>query len=264
MYRYDRGYIDIELVKRMLGEGAEKGLCAVRFNWRGEPLLHPRILDMVDCAKRAGILDVYVNTNALLLDKKTAEGFVEKGLDRITVSFEGWTKEVYEKYRVGSHFETVVDNVRYLAQVKRETRSANPRIRMQSVGVPEVKGDVEAYRRYWNGTADEIAVIEMRDEGGNYRGLEDDDWECPYLWLRLTVAFDGTVHPCCYVTREERSYAGWSGIGNAGERSIEDLWRSTIMSDLRERHGAGLSHTIPICDHCSFRGTDILSKRGNG
>src|SRR5674476_287494 len=54
----------------------------VSFMGLGEPLLHPRFLDMVRAVKRRG-LRAAVTTNALLLDEAMAIGLLEAGLDQL-------------------------------------------------------------------------------------------------------------------------------------------------------------------------------------
>ena len=106
-----KGYISFDMVKKIIDEGSENGLRGVKFNYRGEPLLHKEICDFVKYAKDKGLMDVYFNTNAMLLDKEMAKRLIESGLDRISVSAEGFTKEAYESYRVGGNFEKVLSNI---------------------------------------------------------------------------------------------------------------------------------------------------------
>ena len=60
----------------------------IAFMGLGEPLLHPRFLDMVRLAKRRG-LRAEVTTNALLLGADLAAGLLEASLDQLVVSIDG-------------------------------------------------------------------------------------------------------------------------------------------------------------------------------
>lgn len=86
---------------------------AVAFMGLGEPLLHPRFLDMVRLAKRRG-LRAEVTTNALLLDDAMAAGLLEAGLDQLVVSIDGASAEAFGRVRSGASLERVVENVRRL------------------------------------------------------------------------------------------------------------------------------------------------------
>ena len=86
---------------------------AVAFMGLGEPLLHPRFLDMVRHAKRRG-LRAEVTSNALLVDDELAAGLLESGLDQFVVSIDGASAEAFGRVRSGASLEQVVENVRRL------------------------------------------------------------------------------------------------------------------------------------------------------
>ena len=93
------------------GDG-EGGAAAptVAFMGLGEPLLHPRFLDMVRLAKQAG-LRAEVTTNAMLLDAGLADGLMDAGLDQLVVSIDGSSAEAFGRVRSGGSLEKVVRNV---------------------------------------------------------------------------------------------------------------------------------------------------------
>ena len=53
-----------------LDEISEMGVPSIKLNWRGEPLLHPKLCDFISYAKNKSIIDVSINTNATTLTKK--------------------------------------------------------------------------------------------------------------------------------------------------------------------------------------------------
>ena len=67
----------------------------MKFNWRGEPLLNPKIYEYISYAKR-GILETIINTNATNLTKQIQK-LIDSGLDLMIYSFDGGTKKTYEK-----------------------------------------------------------------------------------------------------------------------------------------------------------------------
>jgi MoaA/NifB/PqqE/SkfB family radical SAM enzyme len=85
----------------------------VVFMGLGEPLLHPRFLDMVLHAKRNG-LRAEVTTNALLLTPDLAHGLLDAGLDQLVVSIDGASAEAFGRARSGASLERVIANVRGL------------------------------------------------------------------------------------------------------------------------------------------------------
>jgi MoaA/NifB/PqqE/SkfB family radical SAM enzyme len=85
----------------------------VAFMGLGEPLLHPRFLDMVRRAKERG-LRAEVTTNALLLTPELAEALLAAGLDQLVVSIDGASAESFSRARSGASLEKVIANVRGL------------------------------------------------------------------------------------------------------------------------------------------------------
>jgi len=85
----------------------------IAFIGLGEPLLHPRLVDMVRLATERG-LATEVTANALLLDQEMANELVAAGLGQLVVSIDGATAETFGKVRSGASLATVVRNVQYL------------------------------------------------------------------------------------------------------------------------------------------------------
>lgn len=86
----------IELLKRIIDASVDKGLCPMKTQYQGEPLLDLRMAEIIRYAKDRGILEVMFNTNATLLDEARATELIEAGLDKLICSVDGCTSEVYE------------------------------------------------------------------------------------------------------------------------------------------------------------------------
>lgn len=95
----------------------------------GEPMCHPSFLEMVRQAKTIGAR-VEVTTNGTLLDAETASALVELDLDRLVVSIDGVTPEIYGGLRTNGALEQVVENFRHLYRLKLRGRKrhSNPQV----------------------------------------------------------------------------------------------------------------------------------------
>lgn len=245
--QYPTGCMDIGLCKSIIDEGAAKGLCSIKFNLRGEPLLNKDLPQMVEYAKQKGIIDVFINTNGLLMKKEIAKRLINAGLDRVIFSVEGWTSNVYEKYRVGSSFQKIFDNIKSFISLRKENK---PKIRIQSAQVPEIIGGEDEYVRFWSPYADDVTVEKLRDEEKDFTHLEK-KWSCPYPWLRISIGYDGEIFLC-----HQSPYVG-IGVGNCKNTTIENVWLSPAMKKLRRLHEKGWSHFSKMCSACSYRGTEL-------
>jgi len=91
----------------------------------GEPLLHPRIADMIYyAASRSRI--VRITTNATLLTKPMSEALLKTRLDHLLISFDSCRKETYERLRKGARFERVVENIKTFLALKKQYGRSTP------------------------------------------------------------------------------------------------------------------------------------------
>jgi len=236
-----RGFLSDKLFRKIIDEGAAKGLYGVKFNLRGEPLLHPQIAEFVRYAKQKGLIDVYFNTNALLLTDKMARDLISAGLDRLSISFEGFTKEIYERYRKGSSFEIVTANIENIQAVKRQLGADAPKIRVQTVMLPDIVPIFEDYKAFWKDKVDEVAFLDFKEMKDRRRGVVY-PWACPQIWQRMAVWWDGTILPC------NHDDDALLALGNVENISIEEAWNSDRLNKLRAAHKKGAAHEIPACD----------------
>ncbi len=250
--KYSKGFITNIHVKKIIDEGAEHGLYGVKFNIRGEPLLHPLIDSFICYAKKKGMIDVYFNTNAMLLSDSMCYKLIDAGLDRISISFEGYTKDFYEINRVGANFEKVIENIQNLKKIKKKLNVKHPRIRIQTIKLPEI--DLERYKNFWEDVVDEVAYLDYKDMGVKNKG-KISSWKCHELWQRMAVLWNGDIYPCNHDDNLLMK------LGNIEDTFITDVWNSSYVSHIRNMHRSGKSHFIEACDGCYLRNSEILKKR---
>jgi MoaA/NifB/PqqE/SkfB family radical SAM enzyme len=84
---------------------------SVFFGGLGEPLAHPKIVDMVKEVKALGA-SVELITNGTLLNKAMSTELINAGLDMLWISLDGATPESYEDVRLGATLPEVLNNLR--------------------------------------------------------------------------------------------------------------------------------------------------------
>jgi MoaA/NifB/PqqE/SkfB family radical SAM enzyme len=99
-----------------------KPLHEVDFVGFGEPLMHPRFLDMIEEVHKRRLFWNFA-TNGTLLTKEIANRLSEMGDGKISISFDGATKATYESIRINSSYEKVLENIKYLAEVCKKNNS---------------------------------------------------------------------------------------------------------------------------------------------
>jgi radical SAM protein with 4Fe4S-binding SPASM domain len=84
----------------------------------GETFLHKRFFDMLAAIKQYPIF-VYVTTNGTLLTDSVAARLVELRLDRLAISIDAATPELFNAIRRGADYQQVLGNIRRLNACKR-------------------------------------------------------------------------------------------------------------------------------------------------
>jgi radical SAM protein with 4Fe4S-binding SPASM domain len=238
------GRIDFKLFKKIIDEGAKYNLPSIKLNYRGEPLLHPKISEMVKYAKEKGIIEVQFNTNGFLLSEKKAKELIRAGLDRIIFSFDGATKKTYEKIRRGSNFERVVDNIKNLVALRNKMKLERPLVRVQMVKMKENGKEAEKFIEMWQPVANRVGLIKERNPLGSKK--KNKGFACPQIWQRLMICWDGEVRMCC---------GDWYGevvLGNVKKEKIHDIWHSEKLKKIRKLHAENNFNKIPVCAKCEI------------
>lgn len=242
------GHIDISLYKKIIHEGAEHHLWGVKLSYRGEPLIHKDIVEMVKFARLKGVLDIYFNTNGMLLNMTMAEKLVDAGLHRISISVEGTDAAAFEKERIGAKFDVILKNINTLLGLRKKKGLPYPKVRVQTVYFPDL--NLDKYKTYWEPLCDEVAAVDYKDESNREEGIVH-DWACPQLWQRMTIEWDGTCFPC------NNDDLRLLSPGNVKEKTVYECWHDEKVQAVRELHRAGKSHAVEACNGCPWRTAQI-------
>jgi MoaA/NifB/PqqE/SkfB family radical SAM enzyme len=114
------GLMSLETFTRLVDDLHALGTRRVDLVGRGEPLLNPRIAEMVAHAKSRGFT-VTLISNGSQLDERLAGALLQGGLDRLRVSLDAASAESYALIHVGESaraFARIQDNLRRLARLR--------------------------------------------------------------------------------------------------------------------------------------------------
>lgn len=247
IYTFDEENMDLDLYRKIIVDCQDY----VEFVWPygiGEPMLHPKIFEMINIANEKGVR-TGMSTNATLLDEARANKLLKSGLDYIILAFDGATRETYERYRVGADFDKTRANILNFLNKKLQQKSRIFTV-LQMVLLRDNEREVDAYKRLWNVQGvdeirfkrDEVQIDGSRSENSKLEGQRRNP--CHLLWRGpLYVRYDGNAFPCCYM------YDGVP-IGDLKEQSVMEVWNSQAMVKLREAHINGDLNDYPLCQNC--------------
>ena len=247
IYSFDNEHMDLDLYRKIISDCKDY----VEFAWPygiGEPLLHPRIFEMIRVTREAGIR-TGLSTNATLLDSKRSDQLLDSGLDYLILAFDGASRETYEMYRTGAAFEEVRQNCLAFLARKMERRSPI-HVVVQMILLKENVREVAEYRKLWSIPGvdevrfkrDEIQLEDSRIPDSSLKGQRQNP--CHILWRGpLYVRYDGLAHPCCYMYAE-------TPVGDLRTQSLMEVWNSPAIVELRKAHLDGDISRYPVCMNC--------------
>lgn len=237
------------------------------FYFQGEPYLNPDFLDMVKYAADKGIYTA-TSTNAHYLTDEKARKTVESGLDRLIISIDGTTQDVYQQYRVGGKLDKVLEGARNIVKWKKALNSKTPFIFFQflvvkpnehqiqavkdlgaEIGVDQVRFKTAQVYDYTNDPHNLIPLNEKysrykKDKNGNMQvksGLTNRCWK---LWHANVITWDGLVVPCCF------DKDAMHQLGNLKSQSFKQIWQNDNYRQFRSELMTSRKN-IDICANCS-------------
>jgi sulfatase maturation enzyme AslB (radical SAM superfamily) len=231
------------LYQRLINECSESGCREVHLHNFGEPLLDRRLEQRVRDAKQKGIRKVKIFSNGSLISAARARGLVEAGLDEIKISFDGATREEFERIRAPLKFDQVVGNVRELVAIRNELKST------MKIGVACCStSDKTATMSHLESIVDDFSFGKVHNWATQANSQPPGRWRkpCSRLWRTFTVLADGTVALCCL------DYDGKCVLGRIdANTTIRQVFNNAAYQAVRRQHRASRQHEIGLCRGCT-------------
>jgi radical SAM protein with 4Fe4S-binding SPASM domain len=246
-------------------------LLYLNFYFQGEPYLNKDFLDMV---KLAGSKNIYTSTstNAHYLNDENCRKTIESGLNRMIISIDGTTQEIYQQYRVGGSLDKVVEGTQRLVRWKKQLGSKTPYILFQFLVVKPNEHQIEDAMKL----AEELEVDEIKFKTAQIYDYEfgsplipdnkkysryvlqpDGTYaiknkllnHCWKMWHSCVITWDGAVVPCCFDKDATHQ------MGNVMNQDFKNIWKGNTYQQFRSALLTGRSQ-IDICKNCS-EGTKV-------
>jgi radical SAM protein with 4Fe4S-binding SPASM domain len=243
-----------------------KDLLYLVFYFQGEPYLNPDFLKMVKYASGKKIYTA-TSTNAHYLSEENARKTVESGLDRLIISIDGTTQDVYQQYRVGGQLNKVLEGTKNIVKWKKELKSKTPFIIFQFLVVKPNEHQIEEVKKLgaelgvdgvWFKSAQvydyERDPNQLIPENEKYSRYKKKDGRYVYkgrlanhcwrLWHDPVITWDGLVAPCCFDKDAQHK------LGDLKNQSFREIWNNKEYRQFRQKIMSGRKN-IDICANCS-------------
>ena len=258
---------------REITDQLHRDLLYLIFYFQGEPFLNPDFIRMIEYAASKNIYTA-TSTNAHFLDKETAKKTVESGLDRLIISLDGTTQEIYQQYRIGGSLEKVLEGARNIIEWKKKINSSLPYVVFQFLVVHPNEHQITEAKKL----AEEIGVdnivfktAQINDyEKGNpliphtnkysrYKKNKAGEYllknslfnHCWKLWHSSVITWDGKTVPCCF--DKDAKYK----MGDLKEQKFKVIWKGDLYKNFRQAVLRSRKET-DICTNCS-EGTQVFN-----
>ncbi|MEM3697172.1 MAG: radical SAM protein [Candidatus Bathyarchaeia archaeon] len=252
---------------------------ALNLTGLGEPFMNPNLVQMVSYAKDKG-LNVGMNTNLTMVNEDILKNLIKAGLDWLTVSIDGATKETFENIRVGAIFEGVVENIKFTIDLRERMNAKRPRIYLnyticeQNIQeIPEMIKLADDLRVNGIGFMKQVVPGISYSEKPPLNPLPENKWLNRKIkaTFHLTVVsscvvprscyitFDGKVLPCypLYELVPRGEYSSYQ-FGDLSAQSLREIWFSMRYRNFRAKNISGTR--LPICKSCPFGKVELNRK----
>ena len=249
------GHMDIEYFQFIM-----KGISGVAEHlmlyFMGEPLMHPNLDKIIAIARHHIKGKISISTNALNLSEDKINTILDCPLDLIICCIDHWSKEEYEKIRIGANFEKVIQNVSNLL-TKRGKRK-KPLIIVKSLDFGMPNADKKEFESFWKKRGAFPLIGWVDTWAGQLTKLKKYIPHQPYssmprkpcadLWFKMIINWRGEVILCCH----NYNYTVKLGKIFIGDESfLINIWQGATISSLRDSHITGEYSKGIICRNCT-------------
>ena len=258
------------------------------YSW-GEATLNKSFIDMIRYSSQNP--HKIRSTTCLNLNHITDEqikGLITSNLDILTISIDGITQEVYEKYRVGGNLKTVFNNLKKLIAAKElyksktriqwafivfkhnEHQVEEAKVMAKGFGIPiEIKEAMPDIKGVLQGSIEEMIDThgEWLPDNPKYNPYDMKNKKrksefkynsgtrtkpvtfCKRPWQQTFINWNGDVFPCGCVHTEEQHR-----MGNVFQEDFKDIWNGEKYVAARKELLDQPNSLKTICHTCKENG----------
>lgn len=262
---------------KTLAEQLPRGANIYFFHY-GEPFLNPDMIRIIKEAKSRDLY-IYIHSNFNFKSSLVPE-IVDSGLDFLSASIDGVSKETYDKFRKKGNFELAWNNFEELCRLREERNRydmtlvwqfivhrknehemksakriakslpSKPRLAFIPIGLREEivefdqygHDELESLKKEWLPTNKKYISRHLLNN--NNKAIIEDR-RCPFLWNSVVLSVHGVLTPCCFTYKDEHAF------GSIKESTISEIWNNEkYVSSRRYMSDPKYNDCNTICTHC--------------
>ncbi len=239
-----------ELFEKILGDLAAYDDVLLTLGGLGDPLAHPEVFDFLRLAREQGIYGLHLDTPGALLDEDAARRLLECDLDAISIRLGAATAETYKRLTGRGNFAEITAGTEKLVELRNSTGGEWPFVIVEAEKRTEVEGELIDFWDHWT-EQDVWPVIrpfstycsQCEDRATVHLTLAERSG-CRRLMKEMIALADGTVPVC------RMDFKATEPAGNLSEQSVEELWGSGRIAELRLEQQGRKFDGFRLCSDC--------------
>lgn len=267
------GYMGWELFKSIIDQAVQGKSKKISFALFGEPLLHPRIIDMLEYAKHAG-LNLGLSTNGIILTKELADKIVGLNLETFECSLDGFTRKEFVAGKQVDKYEEAKNNLLYLFKQAREKKSQTVyNVHFVDIGNVSFINKLK-FIKYWSRELKGLkSMTSFYYEPHNWAGTREHlsgrmgvidrvlnklSFKKPCMYIKgMNINYNGDVYVCTNDPTEK------AVIGNMKEKSIKEIYNGPKREKFLTENEQGSFKDVNcnICTANTVRPLSFIKKR---
>jgi MoaA/NifB/PqqE/SkfB family radical SAM enzyme len=221
----------------------------IKLHWIGEPLLHPKIIDLIKFVRKNTSAKLYLSTNGSMLSGKKSEQIRSSGIDKLIITLNGFyqpnNKILKLKKQILKNAEFFINSV---------LNKGGPICHLKMFKFKDNDEEINKFIQKWTCNDCVIAdIMWISNWAGNVPGIRNiSDFRnpisnntrtpCSDLWFKMQIDWRGSVALCCFDAKCSIN------IGNIKQNNIEELWHNIIIKKIRKEQ---INDTYTgICSAC--------------
>ena len=219
---------------------------------------------MIDYARKKGLKNIEINTNGTLLDREMAEMLLDSQISFISIDCDGFSKEIYEKIRVGANRDITYANIEYLLKRKKELGLSKPIIEVKVMEMAENKAEINDIINYWRARGAWTTTRRLISWAGMCDDIRPevstDRIACGNAVGILPITWDGKAANC--VMDVDAQFV----CGDVNKESIKNIWKhrnETMVSKHMEHKFNELPDICKQCTDWTIIGEERFDENGN-
>ncbi len=212
----------------------------------GDPMCHPRFIEIVELAQNAGIRAIHVETDLLPEDGSVIERMVQIAPDIVSIHIPACTAETYRGVMGVDRLGDVIANIKRLIISKLESTRGVPIVVPTLMKCETNLAELETWYDQWLRAVGSAVIAGPSDYSGRipFVGVSDmapsQRRACRRLASRISVLSDGRVVSC------EQDV---TALQSVDESDVQEAWTHGAAK-LFEKHAAGQWAEMAVCAAC--------------